>query len=42
MEKIKNLVKTAKRWNIPENVALQVIERDKKCIYCDCAKNAHT
>ena len=36
MDRIKNLVKTAKRWNIPEDVALRVIERDTYCIYCGC------
>jgi len=36
MDRVKNLIKNAKSWDIPENVALQVIERDKACIYCGC------
>lgn len=31
------LLKAAKRWNIPLETALIVIERDKECIYCKCS-----
>lgn len=33
---MKKLLKAARRWKIPLETALIVIERDTHCIYCKC------